>query len=185
MINTWHPRKDRPGNKLYQRWRCPPCHCKKVQECQRKKKPLTAKYVERLGMSKEERRRLNQANSAAKRRADWLAAKGWSRNVKTKYGLTQRQYLELLEQQDYQCAVSGCGFVHRYQEWFDLNPSFEEIKGEIHHHHYLLVVDHCHDTGKVRGLLCSQCNLDVGMAEKVAKRGLQLQSLTDYVLASR
>ncbi len=29
-----------------------------------------------------------------------------------------------------------------------------------------LAVDHCHTTGKIRGLLCSSCNLNLGIYEK-------------------
>ena len=29
-----------------------------------------------------------------------------------------------------------------------------------------LVVDHCHDTGTVRGLLCSECNTSIGLLKE-------------------
>ena len=32
------------------------------------------------------------------------------------------------------------------------------------HHHSRLVIDHCHETGKIRGLICSRCNSILGFA---------------------
>lgn len=50
-----------------------------------------------------------------------------------RYGLTDPQYQELLFDQEYACAICR-----------------EEVS---------LVVDHCHATKRVRGLLCYGCNL--------------------------
>lgn len=60
-----------------------------------------------------------------------------------KYGVTKEWYFEQLEKQDHKCAICSC----------------EEPKGNgnVHFH-----VDHCHSTGKVRGLLCSSCNTALG-----------------------
>ena len=60
-----------------------------------------------------------------------------------KYGVTKEWYFEQLEKQDHKCAICSC----------------KEPKGNgnVHFH-----VDHCHSTGKVRGLLCSSCNTALG-----------------------
>ena len=57
-------------------------------------------------------------------------------NIKSKYGLTQEQYLGMLTKQNSKCAIC-----------------YSETE---------LVVDHCHKTGVVRGLLCFKCNLGLG-----------------------
>lgn len=60
---------------------------------------------------------------------------------KRKYGITLDEYNTMLKQQNKRCAICS---IHSD----DLN-----IK---------LCVDHCHDTGTVRGLLCSMCNRAIG-----------------------
>lgn len=60
-----------------------------------------------------------------------------------KYGITLDDYEKLLEEQDYTCKL--CDHVD--------DPS---------NGHTRLAVDHCHDTGRVRGLLCRSCNVAIG-----------------------
>jgi hypothetical protein len=59
-------------------------------------------------------------------------------NLKTKYGLTIEQYERLLHEQKGLCQIC-------------------KIPGP-------LVIDHNHDTNKIRGLLCQNCNLLLGHA---------------------
>lgn len=63
--------------------------------------------------------------------------------LKRRYGVTLEQYDRMLEEQNGVCAI--CGGVN---------------KGG-----WRLAVDHDHDTGKVRGLLCQNCNRRVGELE--------------------
>lgn len=58
------------------------------------------------------------------------------------YGITRKEYDEMRIKQDCLCAICG-------------KHESESNKG--------LHVDHCHDTQKVRGLLCNSCNLAIGM----------------------
>jgi Recombination endonuclease VII len=58
-----------------------------------------------------------------------------------KYGLSLERYLDLLKEQNNRCAI--CETKPR---------SFDGT----------LVIDHCHKTSKVRGLLCNQCNSGLG-----------------------
>jgi hypothetical protein len=61
--------------------------------------------------------------------------------MKRIYGLTEEGFNSLLEVQQGCCAICGCA----------------EPKGKGNWH-----VDHNHETGEVRGLLCSQCNPGLG-----------------------
>lgn len=65
------------------------------------------------------------------------------RNLKLKYGygLTLEAYDELLAQQEYVCAICK-------------KPPNGKFK--------FLAVDHDHITGRIRGLLCTTCNLGLG-----------------------
>jgi nitrate/TMAO reductase-like tetraheme cytochrome c subunit len=61
--------------------------------------------------------------------------------LKHRYGISQEIYNSMLEKQNHSCAIC--------------KKKAEDLT-------YLLHVDHCHTTEKVRGLLCSACNLYVG-----------------------
>lgn len=67
-------------------------------------------------------------------------------SLKRKYGLGVEDYQFLLEGQAGGCAICG---KSQSQQW----------KAGWNHP---LEVDHCHDTGRVRGLLCSSCNVSLG-----------------------
>jgi Autographiviridae endonuclease VII len=63
-------------------------------------------------------------------------------NLFRKYGMSLRDYEEKFKRQDGRCAIC----------------SKEEIGR-------MLSVDHDHATGRVRGLLCTRCNLALGLIE--------------------
>lgn len=60
------------------------------------------------------------------------------RNQVRAYGITPEQYTAMAEAQSGRCAICS------------IKPNRE------------LDIDHCHKTGKVRGLLCSNCNKAIG-----------------------
>lgn len=70
-----------------------------------------------------------------------------------KYGITQEQYEALLLAQGNACAI--CGITHN-----GLRQG--RPKG--------MSIDHDHNTGKVRGLLCDACNLALGKMEDDPER---------------
>lgn len=60
------------------------------------------------------------------------------RDIKRKYNLNKEQYLKMIDNQNGLCL--GCGKAPKK-----------------------LCIDHCHSTGKVRGILCSDCNVALGL----------------------
>ena len=57
-----------------------------------------------------------------------------------KYGLSYEQYSKMIVNQDNKCRLCLNEF---------------KVKRHIH-------VDHCHDTGQVRGIICFKCNQSIG-----------------------
>ena len=76
-------------------------------------------------------------------------------DLKRKYGITLKEYTEMLESQGNACAT--CGTKEPGGRW----KSF--------------AVDHDHKTGKVRGMLCKSCNIALGEVQD------NLQTLTNMV----
>lgn len=64
------------------------------------------------------------------------------------FGLTLEQYNKMHDAQDGKCAICN-------------NPETITRNGKVR----MLAVDHCHDSGKVRGLLCGNCNPMIGYAK--------------------
>ena len=79
-------------------------------------------------------------------------------DLKRLYGITLNDYNQMLTEQKHQCAVCGT----------------TEPGGK----HGKFMVDHCHDTGKVRGLLCKSCNIALG---EVGDNTQILQSMIEYL----
>lgn len=74
-----------------------------------------------------------------KTRRDQIANRAW--RLKTRYGMTLQQFDSLFEAQGKCCAICKS----------DKSDSKN------------FVVDHSHQTGKIRGILCSYCNRALGM----------------------
>jgi hypothetical protein len=75
-----------------------------------------------------------------------------NRDLKSKYGITLEQYNVMYENQEGKCACCG------------IDES--QLKEKYASHHSRFCVDHDHNTGKVRQLLCQKCNTLVGFLEK-------------------
>jgi len=71
-----------------------------------------------------------------------------SHAVKAKYGLTIDDYQTMWDNQNGVCAICE-------------RPETVTRNERV----CLLAVDHCHTTGKVRGLLCARCNSMLGQAQ--------------------
>lgn len=125
------------GNKRAREWRS--LNKEKVKEYHRshRRKEAYKEWrelnIDRLRAKEREYRNKNKER---------LLEKGYFNRIKRKYGVTKEQYLKMMEDQKGVCAIcKGLNLTTRKR----------------------LVVDHCHKTGKVRGLLCDPCNKGIGL----------------------
>lgn len=87
---------------------------------------------------------LNSSEDTKQYAKEWRKAnpdKAKNSDLKRRFGIDLEEYKMLLEKQNYSCKICG-----KHEDSSD----------------YRLAVDHCHTTGKIRGLLCSPCNTALG-----------------------
>ena len=77
-------------------------------------------------------------------------AQRWAKILR-KYGLTKEEYYAILDRQGGHCALCPA------------TTSGHNMTDD-------LLVDHCHETNTVRGLLCQDCNLLLGCVKDKRKR---------------
>jgi len=80
--------------------------------------------------------------------------------LQRRYGITQQDYEVMIAEQNNQCAICNA-----------TEPGGRHNRGYF-------VVDHCHTTGKVRKLLCHNCNTALGL---VGDNTHILQSMIEYL----
>jgi hypothetical protein len=80
-------------------------------------------------------------------------ARDWHEvNLKRLYGISKEGYEEILRRQRGKCAICKKAYARRLQ------------------------VDHDHETGKVRGLICYRCNTALGWYEKTKPMAEKFES---------
>lgn len=145
----------RKGAKRALRWRglylCSFCnkqcvvanlHAKKQQSCGCARLELIAKWNREHPSPPRKRPNKNRLSDADRIIHNRMSRRRKLRKeILKRYGLSQSQYENMLEQQHGLCAI--CGGVC--------------ASGK------LLAIDHDHVTNKVRGLLCNLCNLGIGL----------------------
>jgi hypothetical protein len=117
----------------------------------------------RANMSEEDRNEYRRKN--AERRRRWYATQDGKRKQKdnalrAQYGITLDQYERMADEQGGNCRIC--------ESALDLG--------------FYTAVDHDHDTGRVRGLLCSKCNMALGAFKDSAAL---LERAIDYLTKDR
>lgn len=86
--------------------------------------------------------------------------------IKRRYGITIEEYWDMHEAQSGGCAICGS----------------ETSQNKRASNFLPLFIDHCHETGQVRGLLCSKCNHALGLMNDNPDL---LEQAAQYLLLSR
>lgn len=136
---------------------CPRCGVAKDRDADFHKDPRTGQVSTYCRPCKKEYQRERYLSQGG---IDRTRADSWMR----RYGLTPEDYWRMHGEQGGLCAACR-------------QPQPEE------HKYQLLHVDHCHATGRVRGLLCFPCNLLEGVVEKYGEN--RIAAVMAYRAATR
>lgn len=142
--------------KLVHLGNCRDCHNAKQRQNylanheQRKQKLRDYHELNREAMNEQSRiyylNNKDKAQAYYQENKEELAKKDWARGIYRRYGLTVEEYNNLSEQQNHVCVIC--------------QKSANAANSDKLH------IDHCHVTGKVRGLLCTNCNNALGRAKE-------------------
>lgn len=158
LYNSWHyAKRYHPG--VCKKWndfwkfveevgcRPTPAHVLRRKKLGKKMSPNNYEWVEKSIIMEGKNKREKKADFQRKRRL--LKPEDTRRyDVWRRYNISYSQYLDLLEKQDHKCAVCG-------KQESGLKKHSNKKRD--------LAVDHDHNTGMVRGLLCSRCNTGLGL----------------------
>jgi len=84
-------------------------------------------------------------------------------DLKRRYGITPEIYESMIVSQNNRCLICDVELSEVRRGWTN-SPH----------------IDHNHDTGKVRGILCGNCNVLTGKIEKAQKDG-RLDAILQYI----
>ncbi len=98
-----------------------------------------------------------------------------SENLWSFYRIRPAEYDAHRQAQDYRCAI--CGTPE--SEVKVRSKGRPRLDGTPNAEPFRLVVDHCHDSRKVRGLLCTDCNIGLGLFKDSPER---LMAAARYLL---
>ncbi len=140
----WRKNNPQKVKELKKKWR--ECHKKQCKDClkewRHKNIEHSREYHRNYG--KKNRESANLSHTKWKKKNKYkVASLNRKSYLKKTYSLTLEQYDKMFEIQGGVCAI-----CNQPETWRRLS------------------VDHNHQTGKVRGLLCSKCNTDLGIFEK-------------------
>lgn len=113
---------------------------KTVEERRAYRRQWAAKNPEKIRAYSRKHYRSNTPTEEQKARKSFTQKR---RHLETKYGITPEQWDTMYAAQGGVCAVC-------------------KVPGRVGKHGKL-AVDHCHTTGRIRGLLCTPCNVSIGI----------------------
>lgn len=116
----------------------PHSYCK---VCQLRKGKL---YIESNPAARE--RALNRSRQFRLANPDRVRKQIKNAYYKKNYGITYDEFLSMYEASGGHCTICGADIIHKGRNT-----------------HKRAVLDHCHKTGKIRGILCHMCNSSIGL----------------------
>jgi hypothetical protein len=138
--------------------------CRKCEALQRKERDAKRVYIKRdhktCARCKEEKSvDCFRKNKGVKDGLDgWCKSCTKDRSLERRYNSSLEEYQNLLNLQNYKCAICDT----------------DKPGGPTN----MFVVDHCHKTGKIRGLLCNHCNTGIG---KLHDSPVLLRKAAEYI----